>query len=305
MNYHQPVMLAECIEGLNIKPEGIYVDVTYGGGGHSAEILKKLTTGKLIAFDQDEDAIKNIIEDKRLIFVHHNYRFLKNFLRYHKIKSVDGILADLGISSHHIDAANRGFSFRFEGNLDMRMNTSGKQTAADIVNTYTERELARVFAEYGELPIAQKLAYQVVSKRSETNKINTIQQFVDIIKLSIPRQNEHKFLAQVFQALRIEVNNELRNLEKMLLQTCEVLKPGGRLVVMTYHSLEDRIVKNFIKSGNFEGKLDKDFYGNVLSPFKALNKNVIIPTDKEIEINNRARSAKLRIAEKIEINVRK
>jgi 16S rRNA (cytosine1402-N4)-methyltransferase len=298
MTYHSPALLNECIEGLNIKPDGIYVDVTYGGGGHSKEILKRLTTGKLVAFDQDEDAKANIVEDERLIFVQHNFRFMRNFLKYHGIKSVDGILADLGVSSHQFDTAERGFSFRMNSDLDMRMNRKARKTAKNILNNYTWEELSRLFVVYGEITNARKLANVIVDAR-QGNEITTIDQFLDIIKPCIPRNIENKYMAQVFQALRIEVNNELKTLQDFLKQSAQVLKPKGRLAVITYHSLEDRLVKNFIKVGNFEGKAEKDFYGNLIAPLKAVNKDIIIPSDEEISINNRVRSAKLRIAEKL------
>ncbi len=298
MDYHTPVLLKESIEGLQIKPQGIYVDVTFGGGGHSREILKKLNKGKLVAFDQDDDALQNLIDDDRFIFVNHNFRFLKNFLKYHGFETVDGILADLGVSSHHFDQPERGFSFRHDGELDMRMNRSAKVSAKDIINQYTEQELAKIFWEYGELKNSRKLAKIIVEKRAD-KEINTIKSFTDLLMPLIPRHTEHKFLAKIFQALRIEVNREMEFLKEMLLQTADVIKPGGRLVVITYHSLEDRLVKNFIKNGKFEGEAEKDFYGKVDVPFKAINRKIITPDEKEIAENNRARSAKLRIAEKL------
>lgn len=298
MGYHTPVLLKESIEGLQIKPEGIYVDVTFGGGGHSREIIKHINKGKLVAFDQDDDAVPNLIDDKRFVFVNHNFRFLKNFLKYHKIEKVDGILADLGVSSHHFDNPERGFSFRFEGELDMRMNQSAKLSAKNVVNEYEENDLAKIFWEYGELKNSRKLAKVIVDQRS-IKKIETIKDFTDILMPYLPKHAEHKFLAKVFQSLRIEVNREMEFLKEMLLQTIDVIKPGGRLVVITYHSLEDRIVKNFIRNGLFEGEVEKDFFGNMDVPFKAVNRKVIIPSDNEIEQNNRARSAKLRIAERI------
>lgn len=298
MGYHTPVLLKESIDGLQIKPQGIYVDVTFGGGGHSREILKKLNEGKLVAFDQDDDALSNLIDDDRFIFVNHNFRFLKNFLKYHKIEQVDGILADLGVSSHHFDKAERGFSFRYDGKLDMRMNQSAKISAKDIINNYTEQQLAKIFWEYGELKNSRKLARAIVENRSG-KQIETIKAFTDLMMPFIPKHAEHKFLAKIFQALRIEVNREMEFLKEMLLQTADTIKPGGRLVVITYHSLEDRLVKNFIRNGKFEGEAEKDFYGNVDVPFKAVNRKVITPDEKEIAENNRARSAKLRIAEKL------
>lgn len=296
--YHVPVMLHESLEGLDIRPSGIYVDVTFGGGGHSREILNRLNDeGELYGFDQDADAERNIPADPRFVFVRSNFRYLYNFMRYHGVAGeVDGLLADLGVSSHHFDDKERGFSFRFEGALDMRMNTRAGSTAADILNTYTEEQLADLFYLYGELKTARKLASVLVRSR-ETKKIGTIGDFLEIIRPFTGKDKEKKFLAQAFQALRIEVNDEMRALKEMLQQTLQVLKPGGRLVVITYHSLEDRLVKNFLKTGNFEGKAQQDFYGNIRSPFRLINNKVIIPSDEEIERNPRSRSAKLRIAE--------
>ena len=282
---------------MNIQPDGTYVDVTFGGAGHSREILSRLGEGgRLLGFDQDEDAERNIVNDPHFIFVRSNFRYLQNFLRYHDIEQVDAILADLGVSSHHFDDSERGFSFRFDGALDMRMNTRAGQTAADIVNTYTEEQLADLFYLYGELKVARKLASVLVRSR-EIKKIETIADFLEVIKPFTGKDKEKKFLAQVFQALRIEVNDEMRALREMLQQTLQVLKPGGRLVVITYHSLEDRLVKNFLKTGNFEGKAEQDFFGNIRSPFRLVNNKVIVPSDEEIERNPRSRSAKLRIAE--------
>ncbi len=298
--YHTPVLLPESLEGLNIRPDGMYVDVTFGGGGHSREILRRLgPEGTLYGFDQDADAEENIPDDARFVFVRSNFRYLYNFMRYHGVAGeVDGVLADLGVSSHHFDDRDRGFSFRFDGALDMRMNMRSGRTAADIVNTYAEEELADVFYLYGELKVARKLAALLVRSR-EDKPIVTIGDFLDIIKPFTGRDKEKKFLAQAFQALRIEVNDEMRALKDMLKQTLDVLKPGGRLVVITYHSLEDRLVKNFLKTGNFEGKTEQDFFGNVQSPFRLLNNKVIVPSAEEVERNPRSRSAKLRIAEKI------
>lgn len=298
MEYHIPVLLKESVDGLQIKPEGVYVDVTFGGGGHSREIIKHINKGKLVAFDQDDDAMPNLIDDKRFIFVNHNFRFLKNFLRYHHIDKVDGILADLGVSSHHFDNPERGFSFRFDGQLDMRMNQNTKVSAKNVVNEYGETELAKLFWEYGELKNSRKLARVIVEQRS-LKTIETIKDFTDVLMPYLPKHAEHKFLAKVFQALRIEVNREMEFLKEMLLQTADVIKPGGRLVVITYHSLEDRIVKNFIRDGQFQGEVEKDFFGNRDVPFKAVNRKIIVPSELEIEQNNRARSAKLRIAERI------
>ncbi len=295
--YHIPVLLNESIEGLNIQPDGEYVDVTFGGGGHSREILKNIETGRLFGFDQDEDAAANAFDDSRFVFVRHNFRYIRNFLRYHDVEQVDGILADLGVSSHDFDVAERGFSFRFSGALDMRMNRDAKLTAADIVNTYDEARLIQVFREYGEVNNAYRLAKQILAARQQ-KPVRTIDQFKEIIAPCVPKRTETKYLAKVFQALRIETNGELDVLKDFLEQSAELLKPGGRLVVITYHSLEDRLVKNFIKAGNFEGKQEKDFYGNVSSVLRAVNRKVIVPTEEEIERNPRARSAKLRIAEK-------
>lgn len=297
-SYHVPVLLQESLEGMNITPEGTYVDVTFGGGGHSREILRRLgAEGHLYGFDQDADAEQNIPADSRFTFVRSNFRYLYNFMRYHQVAGeVDGLLADLGVSSHHFDDQERGFSFRFDGDLDMRMNTRAGKTAADIVNTYTEEALADVFYLYGELKISRKLA-AVIAKSRAVKKITTIGELLEVVKPFIGKDKEKKFLAQVFQALRIEVNDEMRALKEMLQGTLKVLKPEGRLVVITYHSLEDRLVKNFLKTGNFEGKAEKDFFGNVNSPFRLVNTKVIVPTDAEIERNPRSRSAKLRIAE--------
>ena len=294
--YHIPALLNETIEGLNINPDGIYVDVTFGGGGHSREILKHLSKkGKLLGFDQDEDAIKNQIIDSRFIFVRSNFLYLKNFLRYHNIDKVDGILADLGVSSHHFDEAERGFSFRFDGLLDMRMNTKSPLTAAVLLNTYSEEQLADVFYLYGEMRNSRKIAKTIVNARTAT-PFNKIFPFVEVLKPFLSRENEKKDMARIFQALRIEVNKEMDVLKALLEQSLEVLNPEGRLVVLTYHSLEDRLVKNFFRSGNFEGRIEKDFFGNVLSPLKALNNKVIIADEAELQRNPRARSAKLRIA---------
>jgi 16S rRNA (cytosine1402-N4)-methyltransferase len=303
-SYHVPVLLQESLEGMNITPEGTYVDVTFGGGGHSREILRRLgAEGHLYGFDQDADAEQNIPADSRFTFVRSNFRYLYNFMRYHQVAGeVDGLLADLGVSSHHFDDQERGFSFRFDGDLDMRMNTRAGKTAADIVNTYTEEALADVFYLYGELKISRKLA-AVIAKSRAVKKITTIGELLEVVKPFIGKDKEKKFLAQVFQALRIEVNDEMRALKEMLQGTLKVLKPEGRLVVITYHSLEDRLVKNFLKTGNFEGKAEKDFFGNVNSPFRLVNTKVIVPTDAEIERNPRSRSAKLRIAELKEIPV--
>ncbi|HEX7584165.1 MAG TPA: 16S rRNA (cytosine(1402)-N(4))-methyltransferase RsmH [Prolixibacteraceae bacterium] len=296
-DYHVPVLLNESVNGLEIKANGDYVDVTYGGGGHSREILSRLETGRLFAFDQDEDAAVNVIHDEKFFFIRHNFKYIRNFLKYYDVEQVDGILADLGVSSHDFDVAERGFSFRFDGDLDMRMNRDSSQTAADIVNTYTEDQLRTVFREYGEIDNSGRLAKQLVSARN-AKPVHTIEQFKEAIAPCVSRLQESKYLAKVFQALRIETNHEMDVLHEFLEQSIQLLKPGGRLVVITYHSLEDRMVKNFIRSGDFTGKQEKDFYGNVESPLLAINRKVIVPSEDEIERNPRARSGKLRIAEK-------
>ena len=298
ITYHVPVLLKESVDGMNIQPGGTYVDVTFGGGGHSKEILSRLDkNGKLLGFDQDEDAEKNIVNDDRFIFVRSNFRYLHNFLRYHNIEGVDSILADLGVSSHHFDDSERGFSFRFDGKLDMRMNKRAGITAAEMVNTYDEERLANIFYLYGELKNSRKLASVIVKARAE-KQIETIDDFLSVIKYLFGREREKKELAKVFQALRIEVNQEMEALKEMLMAATEALKPGGRLVVITYHSLEDRMVKNIMKTGNVEGKQDQDFFGNLNTPFKLVNNKVIVPNENEIARNPRSRSAKLRIAEK-------
>jgi 16S rRNA (cytosine1402-N4)-methyltransferase len=296
--YHIPALLDESIEGLNIHRDGDYVDVTFGGGGHSREILKKLSTGRLFAFDQDEDAVVNIPDDPRFLFIRHNFRYLRNFLRYFGVDHVDGILADLGVSFHDFDSAERGFSFRFSGDLDMRMNRDAGKTAADIINTYEEGELIRIFKEYGEIDNARRLVNGLITAR-RLGAVRTIDQFKEVIAGCVPKKNEAKYLAKVFQALRIETNGELDALKDFLTQSADLLKPGGRLVVITYHSLEDRLVKNFTRAGNFEGKQEKNFYGHVTSVLTVVNRKVIVPGEEETERNPRARSAKLRIAEKV------
>jgi 16S rRNA (cytosine1402-N4)-methyltransferase len=295
--YHVPVLLAESVDGLEIKADGDYVDVTFGGGGHSREIFSRLKTGRLFAFDQDEDAAVNVIHDERFFFIRHNFKYIRNFLRYYDVEQVDGILADLGVSSHDFDVAERGFSFRFDGDLDMRMNRDSAMDAAQIVNTFSEDQLRTMFREYGEIDNAGRLAKQLVFAR-DSKPIKTIEQFKEAISPCTPRLQESKYLAKVFQALRIETNKEMDVLHEFLEQSIQLLKPGGRLVVITYHSLEDRMVKNFIKSGDFSGKQEKDFFGNVESPLVAINRKVIVPNEDELERNPRSRSAKLRIAEK-------
>ena len=303
--YHVPVLLKQSIDGLAIRPEGIYVDVTFGGGGHSREILKQLSgRGHLYSFDQDPDAEKNIMENEHFTFVRSNFRFLQNFMQYYGVEQVDGILADLGVSSHHFDDAGRGFSFRFEGLLDMRMNQRAGKTAADIVNEYPEEKLADIFYLYGELKNSRKLASLLVKSRAKQS-IQTIGDFLDIVQPLFGREREKKELAKVFQALRIEVNQEMTALKEMLLAAISLLKPGGRLSVITYHSLEDRMVKNIMKTGNIEGKLRQDFFGRIETPFKLVNNKVIVPDEEELERNPRSRSARLRVAEKVEAESRK
>lgn len=296
--YHNPVLLKESVEGLNIKSDGLYVDVTFGGGGHSREILKHLTTGKLYAFDQDDDAFANRITDEKLILIKQNFRYMKNFLKMYNALPVDGILADLGVSSHQFDEGTRGFSTRFEGVLDMRMDQSGKETAADIINHYEEQALIKIFSEYGEVENSKRLAACIVKERA-VKPIKTTEELKQAIISCTPKMKPQQYLAKVFQALRIAVNRELDVLQEFLMQCTEVLKPGGRLAVISYHSLEDRLVKNFIRSGNFEGKVEQDFYGNKLVNFKAVNRQIITPSEAELTDNSRSRSAKLRIAEKL------
>ncbi|WP_339815214.1 16S rRNA (cytosine(1402)-N(4))-methyltransferase RsmH [uncultured Imperialibacter sp.] len=298
-NYHIPVMLKECLEGLAIQPDGIYVDVTFGGGGHSRAIVEKLTTGHLYGFDQDADAKVNAegFDKRSFTFVPSNFRNLKKYLRFYGVTEVDGILADLGISSHQIDVPERGFSTRFQGPLDMRMNVNSEVSAKEVLNEYGERDLAKIFGMYGELNQPMKIARAITAYR--VNKpLETIEQLKEAVARFAPRGKEAKFFAQLFQAIRLEVNEEMEVLEEMLGQCSEVLKPGGRLVVMSYHSLEDRLAKNFINKGNFEGKDEKDFYGNVIRPLEPVNRKPIVAGDDEIARNSRARSAKLRIAEK-------
>jgi 16S rRNA (cytosine1402-N4)-methyltransferase len=296
-DYHIPVLLEESIDGLNLQPDGIYADVTYGGGGHSRRILEKLKGGKLIAFDQDEDALQNLIEDDRLIFVNHNFKHIKNFLRYFGIEKVDGILADLGVSSHDFDQPDRGFSFRFDGKLDMRMNQSADKDAIKVINEYEVTRLGEVFRDYGEIQNWRNLS-QTIEKAREVQKIVSVTQFLNAISKCVPARIEKKYLAQVFQALRIEVNGEMEALESFLLSTLELLNPGGRLVVISYHSLEDRMVKNFMRSGRIDGKTEQDFFGHYHLPFEVITRKVIVPGERETDLNPRARSAKLRIAQK-------
>lgn len=298
--YHKPVMLNECLEGLNINPDGVYVDVTYGGGGHSKAILERLSKkGRLIAFDQDEDAKRNLIQDERLIFIDQNFEFLKNHVQYQGFEKVDGLLADLGVSSHQFDIGERGFSIRFDDAvLDMRMSQSQRLSAHAVINEYKADALANVLYKYGELHQSRKLAADIIAARTGKD-IETVGELKEALKSSAPKFKDFKFYAQVFQAIRIEVNQELDVLEKMLLQCGSLLKPKGRLVFMSYHSLEDRLVKNYMNSGNLMGELEKDFFGNINRPFNPLNKKAMVATDKEQEENNRSRSAKLRVAERL------
>lgn len=296
-NYHVPVMLKECLDGLHINPGGTFVDVTFGGGGHSRAILEQLETGRLIAFDQDDDAQANALEDPKFTLVNHNFRYLKRFLRYHEVIPVDGILADLGISSHQIDEAERGFAHRFDAELDMRMNRKSGMSAADLVNEAAEEDLQRIFRLYGELNNARGIASTIGAARAK-KPVNTTGELKEVLARFAPRGKENQFYSQVFQALRIEVNDELAVLREFLEQSVDVLKEGGRLVVMSYHSLEDRLVKNFIQTGDFEGKDTRDVFGNMIRPLKPVGKAIKASND-EIEINSRARSARLRIAEKV------
>lgn len=298
MVYHIPALLKTSIDGLNIQPDGIYVDVTFGGGGHSMEILKRLKTGKLIVFDQDEDAGINIPADERLLFLNQNFRFLKNNLLFNNVKSIDGLIADLGVSFHQFDEPERGFTFRQDAPLDMRMNKNGTVTAAYILKTMDEQSLADIFYRYGELSNSRRIAREIFVSRS-SKPIETVNDIVNTVGKLAPFRQEHKFYAKLFQALRIAVNHEIDYLQEMLEQSLSVLNSGGRLVIISYHSLEDRVVKNFMKTGNFEGEEKKDFYGNVETPFRIINKKGTTPDDEEIAINNRSRSARLRIAEKI------
>ena len=297
--YHIPVMLEECIEGLAIKPNGTYVDLTMGGGGHTSEILRHLgPEGHLYSFDQDPDAQANAPQDERFTFVASNFRFLRGAMRLRGVEQVDGILADLGVSSHHFDAKHRGFSFRGEAPLDMRMNTRSKRTAADIVNTYDKEALAKIFSDYGELDTTWKIA-NCIERARATKPIETTAELVEAVKPCTPPKDEAKFLTKLFQALRIELNGEMEALRMALEQSLKILKPGGRLVIMSYHSLEDRIVKNFMRSGNAEGRIEKDFFGNSTSQLKVITRKAVAPSAEEIERNPRSRSAKLRIAEKL------
>jgi len=297
MEYHNPVLLNECIEGLNIKPTGIYVDVTFGGGGHSKLILKNLIGGKLYAFDQDKNAQENALPEDGFKLINANFRHLKNFLRMEGVRKIDGLLADLGVSSHQFDIAERGFSIRFNGELDMRMNTSSPLSAKQVVNEYVQQDLANILFKYGELRNSRAIAREIVTAR-EIETIVTTNQLIDVVGHMVPEKNRNQFLARVFQAIRIEVNDEMKALEEMLLDAVDMLNVGGRLVIMSYHSLEDRMVKNLMKKGNIEGVLEKDFFGNPIKDLKEVTRKVIVASKEQITENNRARSAKLRIAEK-------
>ncbi|MDR2911383.1 MAG: 16S rRNA (cytosine(1402)-N(4))-methyltransferase RsmH [Bacteroidales bacterium] len=298
MVYHIPALLKESIDGLNISPEGIYVDVTFGGGGHSRKILERLKKGRLIAFDQDEDVCKNIIDDSRFLFLNQNFRFLKNNLFFNGIDKIDGLIADLGVSFHQFDEPQRGFTFRSNSPLDMRMNRAGCVTAAVLLNTLDENSLADILYNYGEFTNSRKIAKEIALARM-SSPLTTVNHLERAVGKFVPFRQEHKFYARLFQSLRIAVNHEIDYLKEMLEQALQLLKPGGRLAVITYHSLEDRVVKNFMKTGNFDGVENKDFYGSVETPFRIITKKGIIPDEKEILKNNRARSARLRIAEKI------
>lgn len=297
--YHVPVLLSASVDGLNVRPDGTYVDVTLGGAGHSREILRRLgPDGRLLGFDQDLDAQANAPDDARFTFVRSNFRYLANWLRYYDVAPVDGILADLGVSSHHFDDATRGFSFRFDAPLDMRMNVRARQTAADVVNRYGEADLARIFQLYGELKNGRRLAAALVRRRAE-KPVETVENLIEVVRPLIGRDREKKDMARVFQALRIEVNHEMDALHELLDAAVRALRPGGRLVVLTYHSLEDRMVKNYVRAGNIDGRVEQDFFGNRLAPFRAVNNRVIIPDEAEQTANPRSRSAKLRIAERV------
>jgi len=300
MIYHSPVLLQECIEGLNINPEGIYVDVTFGGGGHSKEILNHLTTGKLYSFDRDVDVLENLIEDNNFKLIQTNYKNIKRFLRLEGIKKVDGILADLGVSSHQFDVPERGFSFRFDSDLDMRMNVSSELTAKTVLNDYSEEDLSNVFFNYGEIRQSRRVANLIVKHREE-QEIKTTSDLVSILDGLVPEKRRNQFLSQVFQSIRIEVNDEIESLKIMLEDSVSLLNEGGRFVVMSYHSLEDRLVKNLFKRGGFSGEVEKDFFGNILKDLKEINRKVIVSSLKEQKENNRSRSAKLRIAEKVNV----
>ena len=298
MSYHLPVLLESTIDGLNIKPNGTYVDLTYGGGGHSKAILSKLKNGKLFAFDQDADTLSNKIDDKRLTFINQNFKYVKKFLKLYGVEKVDGVLGDLGVSSYHFDKSSRGFSTRFDGDLDMRMNQSQSHTAKDVVNDYGIKDLTLLFKKYGELKNASAISNSIDVFRSKKS-ISTTNDLSEAVKKNLPNHKSNKVLAKIFQAIRIEVNQELKALEEMLLQLIDIVKSGGRMIIISYHSLEDRIVKNFIKKGKIYGEIEKDIYGNYELPFIAINNKPIVPQKDELKINSRSRSAKLRIAERI------
>ena len=298
MSYHLPVLLESSIDGLNIKPNGIYVDLTYGGGGHSKAILSKLKNGKLFAFDQDADTLSNKIDDNRLTFINQNFKYVKKFLKLYGVEKVDGVLGDLGVSSYHFDKSSRGFSTRFDGDLDMRMNQSQSHTAKDVVNDYGIKDLTLLFKKYGELKNASAISNSIDVFRSKKS-ISTTNDLKEAVKKNLPKHKSNKVLAKIFQAIRIEVNQELKALEEMLLQLIDIVKSGGRIIIISYHSLEDRIVKNFIKKGKIYGDIEKDIYGNYELPFIAINNKPITPQKDELKINSRSRSAKLRIAERI------
>lgn len=298
--YHIPALLNQSLEALNLRPDGIYIDATYGGGGHSRAIVERLgKEGHLYSFDQDDEAVARAMSDERFTIVYSNFRFISNFMRYYEHEQVDGILADLGVSFHHFDDSERGFSFRFDGPLDMRMNRHAPHTAAWVLENYSEERLSEIFNLYGELPFARKLARSIVAEREKGEPISTIEQLRAVASRFISHKKEKKELAMVFQALRIEVNGEMKALEQFLLSTISTLKPGGRLAIITYHSLEDRLVKNFMRSGNFSGKVEKDFFGVAATPFKMVSSKPIVPDEDEIERNPRSRSAKLRVAQKL------
>ncbi len=298
MIYHIPALLRESIDGLNIKPDGVYIDVTFGGGGHSMEILKRLKKGRIVAFDQDEDTTGNVLNDKRFLFLNQNFRFLRNNLLFNGINSIDGLIADLGVSFHQFDEPSRGFTFRQDAPLDMRMNKSGTVTASHLLNTLDEKSLADLFYSYGELINSRRIASAITTFRA-SKPLSNVQDIMEAIGKLAPFRQEHKFYARVFQGLRIAVNHEIDYLKEMLEQALDLLNPGGRLVVITYHSLEDRVVKNFIRTGNFEGEEKKDFYGNIVTPFRIITRKGITPGEEELAVNKRARSARLRIGEKL------
>ena len=299
MTYHSPVLLKECIEGLNINPDGIYIDVTFGGGGHSKEILKKLKSGKLFSFDRDSDVLENTPNDERFKLIQTNYRNIKRFLRLEGVRKIDGILADLGVSSHQFDVPERGFSFRFDSEIDMRMDSGSGKSAKDVLNNYTESQLSDMFYKYGELRNSRKAAHLIIEYRLERDILRTTD-LIEVLEGIVPEKKRNQFLSQVFQSIRIEVNDEIESLKQMLVDGVDLLNDGGRFVVMSYHSLEDRLVKNLFKRGSFSGDIEKDFFGNIINNMKEINRKVIIASSEEQKENNRSRSAKLRVAEKVE-----